>query len=171
MLTYDPANNGAEWVPVWGTTSNLSPVKEASTWELSNIMIQDPPEDSPRMDQFRVHREGHGAEASADTFDMDAALCEESMEQAPQSDLGEEGSESSKESDSFESTPHHYSLRCRHPDSNSWADEDQEEGKEQEETEEKKQPTPPASPQGEPKEEPMEEIPALEQESLDAVPT
>ena len=57
------------------------------------------------------------------------------MEQAPPSDLGEEGSESSKESDSFKSNLHCNSLRCCHPDSISWADEEQEEGKEQEETE------------------------------------
>ena len=97
MLAYDPATNGAEWVPVQGTASNLSPVEEASAWELSNIVIQDPPEDAPRMDHFREHREGYNAEAPTDTFHMDAALHkEESMEQAPQSDLEEEGSKSSR---------------------------------------------------------------------------
>ena len=97
VLAYDPATNGAKWVPVWGTTSNLSPLEEASTWELSNIVIQDPPEDAPRMDLFGEHREECGAEAPTDTFHVDAALHEEeSMEQAPQSDLGEEGSESSR---------------------------------------------------------------------------
>ena len=174
MLTYDPTTNRVKWVPVQGTTSDLSLVEEASTQELSNI-VEDPPgplEDAPRMDCFEECKEGHGAEAPTDTFHLDAALHEEeSMEQAPQSDLGEEGSKSSKESDSSESTPLHYSSRCCHPDSVSWADEDGEEGKEQEETEEKKQPTLPASPHGEPKEEPVEELPALEQESPDAVPT
>ena len=126
---------------MWGTASNLSPVEEASTWELSNIVIQDPLEDAPRMDRFGEH----SAEAPADTFHMDAALCkEESMEQAPQSDLGEQGSKSSRESDSSESTPCHYSLRHRHPNSTSWADEDQVEGEEQEETKGEEQPTLPA---------------------------
>ena len=180
VLTYDPTTNGAEWVPMQGTTSNLSSVEEASTQELSNIVIQDPPEDAPRIDSFRECREKHSAEAPTDTFCMDAALHEEeSMEQAAQSDLGDEGSESSKESDSSESTPHHYSLRCHHPNSISWADEDQEEGKEQEETEWEEQPTLPASSQGEPMEEPMgepteepvEELPTLEHESLGLVPT
>ena len=55
---------------------------EASTQELSNIVIQDPPEDAPRMDCFREHREEHGAEAATDTFHADAALHKESMEQA-----------------------------------------------------------------------------------------
>ena len=62
------------------------------------------------MDCLREHREECSAEAATDTFHVDAALREEeSMEQAPQSDLGEEDSKSSKESDSSESTLHHYS--------------------------------------------------------------
>ena len=171
VLTYDPTTNGAEWVPIQGTASDLSPVKEASAWELSNIVIPDPLEGTPRMDCFGEHREGCGAEAPTDTFYMDTALCEEeSMEQAPQSDLGDEGSKSSRESDSSEGTLHHHSLRCHHPNSVSWADKDQEEGEEQEETKEKKWPTLPASPQGEPEEEPMEELPTLEQKSPDTVP-
>ena len=87
------------------------------------------------------------------------------MEQTPQSDLGEEGSKSSKETDSSESTLHHYSSRCHCPNSVSWADEDQEEGEEQEETEGEEQLTLPAPPQ----EESVEEFPALEQESPRAV--
>ena len=141
MLTYDPATNGAEWVPTGGgrTASDLLLVEEVSAWELSNIVIQDPPEYAPRMDCFGEHREGCSAKTPTDTFCVDAALCkEESMEQAPHFDLGGEGSESSKESDPSESTPCHYSWRCHHPNSISWADEDQEEGEEQEETEEKK---------------------------------
>ena len=70
------------------------PVEEVSAWELSNIVIRDPLENAPRMDRFGEHREGCGAEAPADTFCIDTALFEESMEQASQSDLEEEGSES-----------------------------------------------------------------------------
>ena len=125
------------------------PVEEASTQELSKLVIQDSSEDAARMDHFGECKEECSAEASADTFHIDAVLHEEeSMEPAPQSDLGEQASESSKEPDSSKSTPHHYSLRCRHPDSICWADEDQEEGKEQEETEGEEQLTPPVSPQG-----------------------
>ena len=101
-----------------GTTGNLSPVEEAFRWELSNIVIQDPLEDAPRMDHFRKCREEGSAEAPADTFCMDAALCEqELLEQACQSDLGGEGSKCSKESDSSESTPCHYSPRHHHSNS------------------------------------------------------
>ena len=159
---------GPKWVPMWGTASDLLPVEEASTWELSNIVIQDPLEDASRMDCFGEHRKRCSVEASTDTFHVDAALCEEeSMEQAPQSDLGEKGSKSSRESDSSESTLCDYSLRCHHPDSASWADEDQAGGEEQEETKGEEWPTPPASPQ----EEPGEELPTLEQESSGVVPT
>ena len=138
MLGYDHTTNGAEWVPLWGTNSNLSPVEEASEWELSNIVIQDPPEDAPRMDHFRECREGCSAEAPTDTFHVNTDLCkEESMEQAHKSDLGEEGSESLQGSDSSESTLHHYSLGRHHPESISWANEGQEEGEEQKETKRK----------------------------------
>ena len=30
MLAYDPATNGAEWIPVQGSASDLLPVEEAS---------------------------------------------------------------------------------------------------------------------------------------------
>ena len=95
-------SNGEFICIVWGllfegTASDLSPVEEVSTWELSNIVIQNPPEDAPRMDCLRKHRKECGAEVPADTFRVDAALHkEESMEWAPQSDLGEKGSESSR---------------------------------------------------------------------------
>ena len=52
VLTYDPASNGMEWVQVWGTVNDLSPVEDASAWELSNITLPDSPEDRPRMDRF-----------------------------------------------------------------------------------------------------------------------
>ena len=32
MFTYDPATNGAKWVSMWETTSDVSPVEEASAW-------------------------------------------------------------------------------------------------------------------------------------------
>ena len=167
-----PPPMGPSGSPCRGLPVILLLVEEASAWELGNIVIQDPPEDTPKMDHFRECREEHGAVAPTDTFSVDAALHkEESMKQAPQSNLGEEGIKSSKESDSSKSIQHHYSSRHRHPDSISWADEDQEEGEEQEETEREEQLTPPASPQGKPMEEPMEELPALEQESLGVVLT
>ena len=39
---YDPATNEAEWVPMWGSASDLLLVEETSTLELSNIMPHDP---------------------------------------------------------------------------------------------------------------------------------
>ena len=158
--------------PCDGDCQRFSPVEEASAQELSNIVIRDSPEDAPMMDCFGEHREECSAEAPADTFHMDAALHgEESMEQTPKSDLGQEGSKSSKESDSSKSTPCHYFSRCCCPNSISWADEDQEEGEEQEETQGEEQLTPPASQQGKPAEEHVEELPVLEQKSLGTVPS
>ena len=55
ILTYDPASNGMEWVPVQGTINNLSPVEDSSAWELSNITLPDSPKDIPWMDQFGEH--------------------------------------------------------------------------------------------------------------------
>ena len=57
MLAYHPAANGAKWVPMRGTTNNLSPAKDALAWELSNITIPDPLEDMQRTDCFREDRE------------------------------------------------------------------------------------------------------------------
>ena len=58
VLAYDPAANGAKWVPVRGTTSDLSPAEDASAQELSNITIPDPPEDMWRLDHFGEHQDG-----------------------------------------------------------------------------------------------------------------
>ena len=55
ILTYDPASNGTEWVPVQGTVNDLSPVEDSSAQELSNITLPDSPEDIPWMDQFGEH--------------------------------------------------------------------------------------------------------------------
>ena len=100
MLAYNPAANGAEWVPMRGTASDLSPAEDASTWELSNIMFQDLPEDVQRVDCFGECQERCSVEAPAKAFCTGAALHEEeeTMEQAPP-DREEVGSESSEESE------------------------------------------------------------------------
>ena len=41
VLTYDPASNGMEWVPVWGTVNDLSSMQDSSAWEFSNITLPD----------------------------------------------------------------------------------------------------------------------------------
>ena len=56
VLAYDPTTNGAEWIPVQGSASNLSPVEEASTQELSNIVPHDPSKVPQRMDHFGEQR-------------------------------------------------------------------------------------------------------------------
>ena len=55
VLTYDPATNGAEWIPVRGTVNDLSPMEDGCALELSNITIPDFPEDAPLIDHFRQH--------------------------------------------------------------------------------------------------------------------
>ena len=49
-LTYDPAFNGTEWVPVQGTVNDLFPTEDSSVRELSNITLLDSPKDIPWMD-------------------------------------------------------------------------------------------------------------------------
>ena len=98
MHTYNPAANGAKWIPMRGTTSDLSPAEDVSAQELSNITIPDPPDDMRKLDHFGECWEGCEAEAPAETFCTGAALCkkEEEMEQAlPAREEGD--SESSEE--------------------------------------------------------------------------
>ena len=58
VLVYDPASNGMEWVPVWGTVNDLSSMEDASARELINITLLDSPKDIPQMDQFgECHQE------------------------------------------------------------------------------------------------------------------
>ena len=103
MLTYDPTANGAKWVPVRGTTSDLSPAEDVSAWELSNITILDPPEDAWRLEHFRKHWERHNVEAPTKAFCAGAALCreEEVIKQVPlnREEVGSESLEESEESE------------------------------------------------------------------------
>ena len=52
VLTYDPASNGAEWILVWGTVNDLSPMEDSSAQEFCNITLPDSPKEIPQMDQF-----------------------------------------------------------------------------------------------------------------------
>ena len=99
VLAYDPASNGAEWVLMRGTASDLSPAEDASAQELSNITIPDAPEDVWRLDHFRECQEGCDVEAPAKAFCTCAALCKKAkaMEQVLP-DREEVGSKSSEES-------------------------------------------------------------------------
>ena len=103
MLTYNPAANGTKWVPVRGTTSDLSPVEDALAWELSNITIPDPQEDVQRLDHFKECWEGCDADAPAEAFHAGAALCEEEkVKEQVLPDREEVGSKSSKKSEESE---------------------------------------------------------------------
>ena len=80
VLVYSPATNRAKSIPLQGSASNLSPVEEASAWELSNIMPHDPAEVMQRMHPFGKQRgEGGTEEASAETL-LEGELVEEAME-------------------------------------------------------------------------------------------
>ena len=41
VLAYDPASNEVEWVPMQGSAEDLSQAEEASTRELSNMVLLD----------------------------------------------------------------------------------------------------------------------------------
>ena len=102
VLTYDPATNGTEWIPVRGTINDLSPREDASTQELSNITIPDSPQDVHQIYYFGEHWQEHIAEAPARCSAQ--VLEEEVMEQALP-DWENVSSISSEESDSDEGTP------------------------------------------------------------------
>ena len=52
MLAYDLVSNEAEWIPVWGTASDLSQVEEALARELSNMVLHNSDDGVRRFDQF-----------------------------------------------------------------------------------------------------------------------
>ena len=80
MLAYDPATNGAEWIHMQGSASNLSWAEEASTWELSNIVLHNPTEVMWRMDCFGEQRDEGGVEEDAYEILHKEELTEEAMD-------------------------------------------------------------------------------------------
>ena len=77
VLAYDPATHVMEWIPVWGTINDLSPMENTSAQELSNITLPDSPEDRPQMDQFGECCEGPMPEPTAAALCTSPALHEE----------------------------------------------------------------------------------------------
>ena len=71
MLAYDPVSNKAEWMPVWGTVSDLSQVEEASDRELSNMVLHDLDEGARRLDWFGKQRSESGMEESSTEDNVD----------------------------------------------------------------------------------------------------
>ena len=88
ILMYDLASNGMEWVPVQGTVNDLSPMEDASAWELSNITLPDSPKDIPQMDQFGELCRGptlvppaSASHARAAPYDKDEVMQQEPLEE------------------------------------------------------------------------------------------
>ena len=180
MLAYNHTTNRAEWIPMWGSASDLSPVEEASAQELSNIVLHDPTEVTRRMDHFGEQRhEGSAEEATAEAL-PEGELVEDAME------LGyQPGSVGEADSDSTDSPPspghiaQSSSSRHCYQSSVSWVDECPSETNGQhmpgstrgaspktiEESEGEVQPTQPASLRDE--DEPVEGSTVSGQESLD----
>ena len=104
-----------EWIPVWWTINDLSPVEDSSAWELSNITLPDSPEDIPWMDQFGECCWGPAPVLPAVAFCTGAALRddEEVMEQEPLEGERECG-EYTEESDSPVSSPQNSTDSDRH---------------------------------------------------------
>ena len=93
IFAYDPASNGAEWILVLGTVTDLYPVEDSSAQELSNITLLDSPEDIPQMDQFGECHRGPTPVLPAAASSTRAALHdkEEVMEQEPTEEEREYG--------------------------------------------------------------------------------
>ena len=72
MLVYDPASNEAEWIPVWGTASNLSQAEEAFTRELSKMVPYNTIEGAWRLDRFGEQRSkiGDGGTEGSDAKEI-----------------------------------------------------------------------------------------------------
>ena len=84
MLAYDPTSNEAEWIPVQGMASDLSQAEEASTRELSNMVLHDTIEGAWRLDRFGEQRSKSGdggAEGSDNKESATEAPHKEHMEQ------------------------------------------------------------------------------------------
>ena len=82
----------AEWVPVWGTVNDLSPIEDSSALELSNITLPDSPMDIPQMDQFGEHCQGPAPVPPAVAFHAGAALHDKEevkLQELPEGECGE----------------------------------------------------------------------------------
>ena len=64
---YDPMTNGAEWIPICGTASNLLWVEEVFALALCNMVPHSSSAQSKRLNRFRENR------AREDTGEEDGA--------------------------------------------------------------------------------------------------
>ena len=92
VLAYNPNTNEAEWIPVHGTTSDLSCVEEVSALVLCNLVLHIPDEGASRLDWFGEHRdvEGGVGEASPTEVPCEEEPGEESMHEDELEDANDE---------------------------------------------------------------------------------
>ena len=96
ILAYDPTSNEAEWVPMQGMAEDLSQAEEASTRELSNMVLLDSAKEAQRLDRFGEQRSESRGESGAKECPTEAP-CEECMDQGYKGGSDEEGSDSTSD--------------------------------------------------------------------------
>ena len=92
VLAYYPNTKEAEWIPVCGTTSDLSHVEEVSALALCNLVPHVPDEGVQRLDWFGKHRDmegGVGEAASTEDF-QEEGMEDESMHEDEGENNGED---------------------------------------------------------------------------------
>ena len=95
ILTYDPASNEMEWIPMQGTAEDLSQAEDASTRELSNMVPLDSAEEAQRLDRF-------GEQKSKSRVESDA---KEDPTDAPHKECMDQGYEGGSDYEGSNSTP------------------------------------------------------------------
>ena len=127
VLTYDPSTNGAEWIPMCGTASDLLWVEEMSALVLCNTVPCIPDEGAERLDRFGECRDEKERDGVREMCTAEAPHKEEGHEEEDEDmddEDGDEESESHNSSGSMQESPHFtccYSDRCHHHP-HSWAE-------------------------------------------------
>ena len=132
VLTYNPNTNKAKWIPVHGTTSDLSCGEEVSAFMLCNLAPRIPDEGARRLDQFGEHRDVDGGVGEASSTEVpheegpgEELMHEDELEDADDEDIDvedmdEESTSSSGSSQKSQCSTYRYSDRHHHPFS--WAE-------------------------------------------------
>ena len=113
-----------EWIPVCGTTSDLSCTEKVSALTLCNLVPCIPDEGAKRLDQFGELRDVEGGVEETSSIEVphnegleDESMREDNGEDADDEDADEE-SKSPSSSGSAQESPHStqcYSDKCCHP--------------------------------------------------------
>ena len=118
VLAYNPSTNKAEWIPVCGTTSDLSCTDVVSTLTLCNLVLCIPDEAASRLDQFGEHRDVEGVgEASLTEVTQKEGLgeelmCEDEPEDADDEDVDDKDTDNTITSSSASSQESQHSTHC-----------------------------------------------------------